>query len=210
MTTRIKICGITQPDHARAAADAGADFVGLVFHDASPRAVDRAAAERVLQALPARVQPVALLVNATAEHPVLAWWRGAVQLHGDESEATCAAIAARGHMVLRGFACTPDSLARWDACDGVELLVLDGPRPGSGEPMTMPDLGGLLPRLRHRALLAGGLTPTTVAAQIAANKPWGVDVSSGVERERGAKDAALIQAFCRAVREADAALQGGG
>ncbi|MBL9141955.1 MAG: hypothetical protein JNK53_08830, partial [Phycisphaerae bacterium] len=132
VTTRIKICGVTHPDHARAAADAGAHLVGLVFHAASPRAIDRAAAERIVSALPASVEPVALLVDADEHHPVLAWWRGAVQLHGNEGEADCAAIAARGHRVLRGFGCTSLSLKRWDACAAVDTLVLDGPRPGSG------------------------------------------------------------------------------
>ncbi len=202
MSVRIKICGVTTPDAARAAADAGADFVGLVFHPASPRAVDRATAERVVAALPAGVAPVALLVDATPEHPVLAWWRGAVQLHGGEDEGTCAAIAAAGHSVLRGFPCSAPNLARWDACAAVDILVLDGARPGSGEPLEAAGLGAQVRALRHRALLAGGLTPGTVAARIREVRPWGVDVSSGVERTRGVKDAALIEEFCRAAREA--------
>lgn len=200
--TRIKICGVTHADHARAAADSGAHFVGLVFHAASPRAIDRGAAEAILNALPAALEPVALLVNATADHPVLSWWRGWVQLHGDESEADCQAIGARGHRLLRGFGCTAATLARWDACESVELLVIDGPRPGSGEPLAMPELATMLPRLRHRALLAGGLTPETVGERVREVRPWGVDVSSGVERTRGVKDTALIAEFCRAVRAA--------
>lgn len=202
MSVRIKICGVTLPEHARAAAEAGADFVGLVFHAGSPRSVDRAAAERVTAALPAGVEAVALLVDATPDHPVLAWWQGAVQLHGGEDEDTCTAIAARGHRVLRGFACTPEAITRWDACAAVELLVLDGARPGSGEPLDLTGLAQRLPTLKHRALLAGGLTPENVAERIREVRPWGVDVSSGVERARGVKDVARIAAFCRAARGA--------
>lgn len=203
--TRIKICGVTMPEHALAAAQAGADMVGLVFHAASPRCVDRAAAERVLERLPPGVEPVALLVDAGPDHPVLQWWRGAVQLHGHESPETCAAVAARGHAVLRGFACTADALALWDACTAVRTLVLDGPRGGSGQPIAMDGLRDALRTLRHPALLAGGLTPDTVEERVRTLQPWGVDVSSGVERERGVKDAALIRAFCAAVQRADAA-----
>lgn len=203
--TRIKICGVTAPEHAVAAAEAGADMVGLVFHAASPRCVDRAAAERVLERLPPGLEPVALLVDAGPDHPVLTWWRGAVQLHGDESEETCAAVAARGHAVLRGFPCTAEALARWDACRAVRTLVLDGPRGGSGQPIAMQGLREALHGLQHPALLAGGLTPENVEERVRAVLPWGVDVSSGVERARGVKDPALIHAFCQAVRRADQA-----
>jgi phosphoribosylanthranilate isomerase len=207
VTTAIKICGVTAPDHAKAAADAGADMVGLVFHTGSPRCIDQRAAEKILSALPARLTPVALLVNATAEHHVLRWWRGPVQLHGDESEAACRDVAAAGHPVLRGFACTAQSLARWDGCADIEYLVLDGAEPGSGQTPDlqygMTDLAVRLPGLKHRALLAGGLTPSNVAARVSQLRPWGVDVSSGVEHQRGVKDATLIQEFCHAVRRAD-------
>ncbi len=209
MTTAIKICGVTTPEHAKAAADSGASMVGLVFHARSPRCIDQRAAEQILSALPARVTPVALLVDATAEHPVLQWWRGHVQLHGNESEEVCREVASAGHVVLRGFACNVETLARWDRCAAVEYLVLDGAEPGSGQAPEVQygvaDLADQLPRLRHRALLAGGLTPDNVAARVRGLRPWGVDVSSGVERTRGVKDAALIQEFCSAVRSADEA-----
>lgn len=204
MTTHIKICGVTHPDHARAAADGGASMVGLVFHEASPRAIDRERAEQILAALPSQITPVALLVDARADHPVLAWWRGHVQLHGGESEADCEAIAVRGHTVLRGFACDASSLERWDACAAVQLLVLDGARPGSGETADygVDALPARVAALKHRVLLAGGLTAENVGARVRDVRPWGVDVSSGVERSRGVKDTALIAAFCRAVQAA--------
>lgn len=206
MSTRIKICGVREPDDARAAADHGAHYVGLVFHGASPRAVDRTQAERVLAVLPRGVEPVALLVGADARHPVLEWWPGPVQLHGDETEETCMSIAAGGRRVWRGLAATPPSLARWDACDALEVLVADGETPGSGQAHDLAAVAPALRALRHRAMLAGGLDAANVAQRMRVARTWGVDVSSGVERERGVKCPTLIAAFCRAVREADAAM----
>lgn len=194
----VKICGVRTPGDALAAARAGASMVGLVFVPGSPREIGRVEAEAILRALPASVEAVALLADATPDHPVLGWWRGRVQLHGAEDEATCAAIAARGHAVMRGFAFSPDAVRRWDACRAVDTLVVDGPRGGGGEAFDHGALAEALPSLRTRVLLAGGLTPGTVGQAIRTVRPWGVDVSSGVERTRGTKDAALIEAFCRA------------
>ena len=194
----VKICGVRTPEDARAAAEAGATMVGLVFAEGSPRRIDRAKAEAILAALPSGVEPVALLVDAAPDHPVLAWWRGRVQLHGNEDEATCAAIAARGHAVMRGFAFSPDAVRRWDACTAVDRLVVGGPRGGGGVPFDHAALASMVPGLRARVLLAGGLTPANVADAIGTVRPWGVDVSSGVERVRGTKDHALIADFCLA------------
>jgi phosphoribosylanthranilate isomerase len=195
---RVKICGVRTPDDARAAAEAGATMVGLVFAEGSPRRIDRAQAEAILAALPSGVEPVALLADAAPDHAVLAWWRGRVQLHGNEDEATCAAIAARGHVLMRGFAFSPEAVRRWDACTEVDTLVVDGPRGGGGVAFDHAALASMLPGLRARVLLAGGLTPANVADAIRTVGPWGVDVSSGVERVRGTKDHAMIADFCRA------------
>jgi phosphoribosylanthranilate isomerase len=195
---RVKICGVRTPDDARAAAEAGATMVGLVFAEGSPRRIDRAQAEAILAALPSGVEPVALLADAAPDHAVLAWWRGRVQLHGNEDEATCAAIAARGHALMRGFAFSPEAVRRWDACTEVDTLVVDGPRGGGGVAFDHAALASMLPGLRARVLLAGGLTPANVADAIRTVGPWGVDVSSGVERVRGTKDHALVADFCRA------------
>ena len=88
-------------------------MVGLVFVAGSPREIDRAAAERILEALPGGVEPVALLATHDGRHPALDWWRGRVQLHGDEDEAACERVAARGHAVMRGFAFSPEAVRRW-------------------------------------------------------------------------------------------------
>ena len=194
----VKICGVRTPADALAAADAGASMVGLVFVPASPRNVTRTEAEAVLAALPPEVEPVALLADADEQHPVLAWWRGRVQLHGDEDEAACARVAARGFRVMRGFAYSPEAVQRWDACAAVDTLVIDGPRGGGGTAFDHAALAAQMAAVSTRVLLAGGLTPANVPAAIAVVHPWGVDVSSGVEATRGTKDHALIAAFCRA------------
>lgn len=201
---RVKVCGVRTPGDALAAARAGASMVGLVFVPGSPREIDRAAAEAILAALPPGVEPVALLAGAAPSHPVLGWWRGRVQLHGDEDEATCRAIAARGHALMRGFAFSPEAVRRWDACDAIDTLVVDGPRGGGGVAFDHAALARMMRGLRARVLLAGGLAPSSVAAAIDAVQPWGVDVSSGVERERGTKDHALIAAFCAAAHRTSA------
>jgi phosphoribosylanthranilate isomerase len=193
----VKICGVTRPEHARIAAEAGAAMVGLVFVAGSPREIDRATAERILAELPEGVEPIALIATRDGRHPALDWWTGRVQLHGEEDEAACERIAERFGPVMRGFAFSPDAVRRWDACTAIDTLVIDGPRGGGGHGFDHAALAPMVPSLRARVLLAGGLTPTNVRAAIDRVRPWGVDVSSGVERERGTKDASLVAGFCR-------------
>jgi len=197
-STVVKICGIRTAEDARAAADAGALMVGLVFVPGSPRAITHDEAKSILRALPSDVEPVALLADPDDADPLFAWWRGRVQLHGNESEETCESIAARGFAVMKGFAYAPGALRRWNACSAVDTLVVDGLRGGSGVPFDHAALASHMPGLTTRVLLAGGLTPETVGAAMNVVHPWGVDVSSGVERERGIKNAQLIAQFCRA------------
>ena len=198
----VKICGITRPEHARIAGEAGAAMVGFVFVAGSPREIDRATAERILAELPQGVEPVALVATRDGRHPALGWWKGRVQLHGDEDEAACERVASHVGPVMRGFAFSPEAVRRWDACPAIDTLVVDGPRGGSGRGFDHAALAPLVPGLRARVLLAGGLSPATVRAAIDTVRPWGVDVSSGVERERGTKDHALVAAFCREARAA--------
>lgn len=194
----VKICGVTRPEHVRAAAEAGASMVGLVFVAGSPREVDRATAERILSELPEGLEPVALVATRDGRHPALEWWTGRVQLHGDEDESACERVASKGRAVMRGFAFSPEAVRRWDACAAVDTLVVDGPRGGGGHGFDQAALAPMVPGLRARVLLAGGLSPANVRAAIEGVRPWGVDVSSGVERERGTKDPALVAEFCRA------------
>ena len=209
MRTRIKICGITRPGDALAAAQAGADAVGLVFYPQSPRYL---AAERALgirDALPPFVQTVALFVNPDAAQVAQVIGRvrpGLLQFHGDETPAFCSQF---GMPYIK--ACRVKSDVR------SEVDLLEYLRPFSGAAAWLLDshveeYGGvgesfdwsLAPqRLERPLILSGGLERGNVAEAIRRVRPWGVDVSSGVESAKGIKDAAKIAAFIEEVRNAD-------
>jgi len=210
---RIKICGITRPQDAITAADAGADAIGLVFAK-SPRQVTIARAREIIAVLPPFVSAVGVFVNArpttilrTAEAAGLS----EVQLHGDEPADYLKELGAvRAIKALRvrdrRFL---DDLARFrDA--GVSGILLDAFSPtargGSGKRF---DWDLVAEARRAGALeasppiiLAGGLTPQNVRAGIRAIRPWGVDVSGGVETAPGIKSPELIERFIAAVRQA--------
>lgn len=199
---RIKICGITHEEHLHAAAEAGADLVGLVLWPGSARALSRERAESLAAlARTLRLESVALVVDAPE-----AELRGLdtfdrVQCHGAEP---CAALASIAKPTIRGFPFTPEALRTWDDCRHVTWLLVDSARGGSGASFDHAAVAPHVAALRKPLLLAGGLTPDNVAGAIERVRPFGVDVSSGVERRRGAKDPELIRAFCAAARGASA------
>jgi phosphoribosylanthranilate isomerase len=204
--TRIKICGIRDVDTALAAADAGADAIGLVFVRSSPRFIDPDEARDVMLSLPPFVSSVGVFMNTSPEafaDTEEACPTSHTQFHGSEDEA----LVNQCGPVLKAIRYTPDSiatdLARWEACDDVEAILIDGPAPGEGVPFLWESLVPLLAHLHKPVILAGGLTPENVGDAIRTVKPFGVDVSSGVESSRGVKDEQLIEAFCDAVRRAD-------
>jgi phosphoribosylanthranilate isomerase len=204
--TRLKVCGLRDVASVAAAVAAGADAIGFVVAAGSPREVATDAMPTLLAAVPPGVTAVCVLRDQP-DHPSLARPGIIAQLHGDEDEAACAAArAATGRPVIRGVAWDPDAIARWDACPDVGVLLVDGPRPGSGERFDHAALAAMRPTLGTPIALAGGLDPATVGPAIAAVRPWMVDVSSGVESARGVKDPARIRAFAAAVRAADASL----
>jgi len=205
--TRIKICGIRDEDAALAAADAGADAIGFVFARGSPRTIDPERAFEIQAILPPFVSTVGVFVNASVDAfcdieetcpSTLA------QLHGSEDEPT---VRACGPGIIRGIRFDPAAiaadLARWNAIDEVDALLIDGSSGGAGAAFDWAALSPHLAHLSKPVILAGGLTPENVGDAIRAVRPYAVDVSSGVERERGLKDPALISAFCEAVRKAD-------
>lgn len=222
--TRIKICGLRDVGNARAAAEAGADFVGLNFVEKSPRYVEPETARAIVEALPAGVEPVGLFCDHPAEQvraTAAAAGLKTVQLHGEETPEFAEQLGAL--RVLKVFAFRrdrlADQLADWKGrTDRVTALLIDTPPEpdakitgGSGrafdwsalaQSQTEGDFAGLPP-----VMLAGGLTPGNVGEAIRAARPWGVDVSSGVESSRGVKDPGMIADFCAAVREADAELR---
>jgi phosphoribosylanthranilate isomerase len=210
--TRIKICGITSWPAARAAVDAGADAIGLVFARKSPRFIDFESAHDIADRLPPFVTPIGVFQLAPRGGrdgtgiSELERWRGQwVQLHGEEDEAIVAG-ADMTHRVIRGFPFDAGQVSRWDACRSVEALLIDGAAAGSGQPFDHAALAAIMPRLAKPVILAGGLTPENVGEAVRTLRPFGVDVSSGVESEPGVKDPGLIERFCAAVREADAML----
>jgi phosphoribosylanthranilate isomerase len=224
--TRIKICGVRRPEDALAAARAGADAIGLVFHPAAPRNISLAQARAILEVLPAFVTPVALFVDAGAEQVrrVTDELRlRHVQLHGDEAPED---VARLSHLVvIKAVRADPrhfgDTLARWhDAVAGglsnLKGLVLETPATveagGTGVPNDWVTVREHQSRGAFDGLpaiiAAGGLTPETVGRVVREVRPWAVDVSSGVEETRGIKSEAKIRAFVAAVRDADAGTLG--
>ena len=205
MRTRIKICGITRVEDARAAAQAGADAIGLVFYPPSPRFLSPEWARELRNDLPPFVMPVALFVNpAAAEvYTVLERVRPAMlQFHGEETPVFCAQF---GVPYIKACRVKP----------GVDLLEYLRPFAGAAGWLLdshVEEYGGvgesfdwsLVPAERIRPLvLSGGLTRDNVGEAIRRVRPWAVDVSSGVESSKGIKDAARIAAFIAEVRNAD-------
>jgi phosphoribosylanthranilate isomerase len=220
--TRIKICGIGRPEDAAAAAAAGADAIGLVFHPPAPRYVSLDRAREIMAALPAFVTPVGLFVNVDAgfiRDTAGALGLRHVQLNGDESPEFVAALAPL--VAIKALRVERDTFGRtlgeWR--EGVKSLPLTnlkgvvletagtGRAGGTGvandwetvrHHIKSGDFAGLPP-----VIAAGGLTPETVGAVVRDIRPWAVDVSSGVEESLGRKSVERIRSFVAAVRAAD-------
>lgn len=197
----VKICGITTAEDAEAAVDAGADAIGMIFAP-SRRHVDVDEAREIVAAVPDHVLTVGVfrdhLVREVVE-AVEAVGLRAVQLHGAETPQTSQAVHERVPVLIRALAAGDPQLRDVDR-HGADVVLLDAPTPGGGEPFDWTLVGDLT--RRHRVLLAGGLRPDTVAAAIDAVGPWGVDVASGVEAAPGRKDHGAIRAFVAAAKAA--------
>ena len=206
MRTRIKICGLTREADVDAAAGAGADAVGFVFYDRSPRAVTPQRAQVLAQRLPPFVVPVCLFVNADDDllDDVLQRIPNAVlQFHGDESPDRCQSL---GRPYLRAARMAPgvallDFAASHPRAAGI---LLDAPVEGYGGGGKVFDWSLIPANVPCPVVLSGGLNPANVVGGVLRVRPWAVDVSSGVESAKGIKDDALMRQFCEAVREADA------
>lgn len=200
--TRVKICGITTIDMALVAAEAGADAIGLVFVPDSPRYVLPGPAQQVARSLPPLISAIGVFVNPS--DPDLQNWRGQwVQLHGKEEEPQAARVAQM-RRIIKGLRFDAEQIRRWDRCLHVSALLIDGSAGGKGEAFDHRALAEMMPELKTPVILAGGLNVQNVGKAIRDVRPFGVDVSSGVESARGVKDAGMIREFCAAVREADA------
>jgi phosphoribosylanthranilate isomerase len=200
--TRVKICGITRPEDGAAACAAGADAIGLVFYPPSPRAVDIEQAVTIRRALPPFVTVVGLFVNAAAETVVETAARvhlDLLQYHGEETPSQCEASGLAYMKAIRVNDDTNLSEASRRFASA-KALILDTHDDrlwgGSGRSFDWD----LVPAdIELPVVVAGGLTPANVADAILRLRPYGVDVSGGVEQSPGIKDAAKITRFIEEV-----------
>ena len=207
--TRIKICGITRPTDAEVAVAAGVDALGLVFYPPSSRAVSLEVAEQLSGMCPAMVSVVALFVDpdpgfvdevAKTVKPQI------LQYHGRESRATCERAGLPYMKALRvGDGSDIEQLAAQYPSASALLLdtFVEGVAGGTGRRFDW----NMIPETLSRPwLLAGGLSAENVSSAVLATRPFGVDVSGGVESAPGTKDAQKIMDFVRSARAADDAL----
>jgi phosphoribosylanthranilate isomerase len=194
----IKICGITRAEDADAAVAAGAAAIGFVFWPQSPRFIDPYRARRIAAALPPFVMPVGVFVNQPLAYVtgVASLVRlGAVQLHGDETLEYASAITTP---VIKAMSLETQWASAWPARTTILLDVHD-PVTRGGTGRTIDWTAAEAVAAQRRILLAGGLTPDNVADAIARVRPYGIDVSSGVERAPGIKDPQRLRALFEAV-----------
>ena len=205
MAVRVKICGITRQQDLHAACQAGADALGFVFYEKSPRHVTIAAATALVRELPPFVQSVGLFVNADPAF-IEAVLRDVpldlLQFHGDEAPPDCLRF---GRPYIKAVRVNRDTdllkcAADFDTARGLLLDAwVPGVPGGTGERFDWSLIPADLPR---PIILSGGLTPDNVAEAIQRVCPWAVDVSSGVEKEKGIKDAHKIAQFIAKAKEA--------
>lgn len=217
MALAVKICGLTAPDTLEVALEAGADFVGFVFFPPSPRNLGLEAARVLAAQVKGRAGKVALTVNASDETIagiVAALHPDMLQLHGKETPERVVAVRTRfGLPVMKALpiATRADLAAIRPYAEVADRLLFDARPPveatrpgGLGNTFDWTLLKGIHPGVPW--MLSGGLDPANVAEAIAITGAPGVDVSSGVERAPGDKDAGKIRAFIRAARDAEAPL----
>lgn len=204
--TRIKICGITRPEDALIAASSGADAIGLVFHEKSPRHITAQQAARVAAVLPPFVTLVGLFVNP-AEDAVREVLRqvplDVLQFHGEEESEFCARF---GRPWIKAIRVRHDAdliqcAAHYRMAQGLLLdAFVEGAHGGTGVALDWAMIPQAVPL---PVILAGGLHPGNVAEAIRLVRPYAVDVSSGVEANKGIKDAAKVAAFINEVKQID-------
>ena len=205
--TRIKICGLTRVEDALHASRLGADSIGLVFHPPSPRSIDIDKAIAICQALPPFVTVTALLLDeaedwvAQVVHQVKP---DCLQFHGEETPEFCDAWSLP-YIKSIAMGSTDDATAFASSYTGAQGFLLDsnaaGRLGGSGDTF---DWSKIPFPFDYPLILAGGLDASNVAEAITRVRPWGVDVSSGVEVSKGVKSVELIESFIYEVKRGDA------
>ncbi|MEY2481863.1 MAG: phosphoribosylanthranilate isomerase [Verrucomicrobiota bacterium] len=204
---RVKICGITNAADATAAIEFGADALGFNFSAGSKRCIRLSAGEWIAE-LPSEIVKIAVLVDADWDEALaLAALPGisGLQLHGRETPEFCQRLAERGIQFIKALPVTTAELLRKAPSYFTKTVLLDSGEQGKfgGSGRTFPweiarEFIAANPDLR--VILAGGLTPDNVAAAVAAARPFGVDVTTGVESSPGRKDHGLLRAFIAAAR----------
>lgn len=201
----VKVCGLTDPAEAVACARLGVWAIGLVFAPESPRRVDVAQARAVCKALPLRVRRVGVFVNpepSEVAETVSAAGLTDVQLHGAGVSVEAIRVAARVR-VFQGFSVGGPADIAAAKSSRADLVLLDasvaGRHGGTGQTFDWTLLDTT--PLQRPFVLAGGLDPDNVADAVRRVRPWGVDVSSGVESSPGRKDLARVAAFVHAVHD---------
>lgn len=202
----VKVCGITNEDDALLAVAMGADAVGFVFAP-SPRQVHPEVARDIVKRLPLEVITIGVFRDDRPEHVVetvnRVGLRGA-QLHGGELPEAVRFVKERVGVVIRAL---PAGDARLAEPGGADIILLDSPKPGSGEVFDWSLAEGAPDGVR--LMLAGGLTPDNVEQAIRQVRPWGVDVASGVESSPGRKDARAVRRFVETAKRIGAELDEG-
>jgi phosphoribosylanthranilate isomerase len=205
METRVKICGITSVADGQTAAEAGADMIGLMFYERSPRRVTLAQAAEISKALPPFVMRVGVFVNpdeAFVLRAIAECGLGLLQFHGDETSDFCTQF---GLMSLKAFRVRDAASLTALETFQTDAFLLDACSPaglgGTGEKFNW-DLAVTAQKFGKPIFLAGGLTPENVAAAVRQVRPFAVDVSSGVESAPGKKDPAKVRAFITAAKNA--------
>jgi len=201
---RVKICGITNIEDARQASASGADALGFVFYPESPRSIEPEQARRIIADLPPLITTVGLFVNeppARICETVAFCGLDTVQLHGEEEPDQCSYPPCR---VIKALRLKDDRDDHLPDSYRVAAFLLDAYVPGqfggTGQRCDWTRAAELASR--HRVILAGGLTPDNVAEAVRQVRPYGVDVSSGVEKRPGQKDPDQVAMFIRMAKEA--------
>lgn len=197
----VKICGVTSEEDALLAVAAGASAVGFVFAP-SPRQISPLAARDIARRLPTETLTVGVFRNETPRRVIdIVHEVGlkAAQLHGHENVEDSLAVARQVSLVIKAFPAGHPGLDRVDDY-GAAAIMLDGEAPGSGELFDWSLAEGM--PSNRKIVLAGGLNPDNVADGIRTVRPWGVDVSSGVEKSPGKKDAQKVRRFVENARSA--------
>ncbi len=209
MKTQVKICGITSVADGLAAAEAGADLIGLMFYEASPRRVSLAQALEITHALPPFVLRVGVFVNPSPDlvlQAISECHLSMLQFHGDETSDFCTQF---GLMSMKAIRMRDETSLAQLGNYQTEGLLLDAYSPkglgGTGEKFNW-ELAVAANRYGKPIFLAGGLTPENVAEAVRTVRPFGVDVSSGVESSPGKKDPEKLKAFIAAAKSIDLGL----